>query len=279
MTEPELLGARRVRELLERYEVRPTKSLGQNFVVDPNTIRKVLAVADVAPADHVLEIGPGAGSLTVALAGAARRITAVEVDPQLVRVLRESTADITNLEIVEADALRYLFEATGADAVVANLPYNIAATLVLDILERAPSVRCLTVMTQKEVGERLAAAPGSKAYGLPSLVVSFYASARVAATISRNAFWPVPNVDSVVVRIDRRDLPDVDPRRFLMVARAAFSQRRKTLRRCLTPLAGSLDAATAAIEAARVPADARAEELGVDAFVAITAALPARAFA
>jgi len=267
-----------VRELLERHEVRPTKTLGQNFVVDPNTIRKVVAVADIASTDHVLEVGPGAGSLTMALAAAAARVTAVEVDPQLVRVLREVTENVANLDIIEADALRYPLKSVGADVVVANLPYNIAATLVLEILERAPSVRRLTVMAQKEVGERLAGTPGSKTYGLPSLIVGFYGTARAVASISRNAFWPVPNVDSVVVRIDRCAPPDVDPRRFVVVARAAFSQRRKTLRRCLTPLAGSLDAATAALASAGVPPDARAEELGVDAFVAITRALPDATF-
>ncbi|MEA2461470.1 MAG: rRNA (adenine1518-N6/adenine1519-N6)-dimethyltransferase, partial [Actinomycetota bacterium] len=161
---PELLGARRVRELLDRHSIRPTKTLGQNFVIDPNTIRKTLAVADIDPNDHVLEIGAGAGSLTVGLAMSARKVTAVEVDAKLVPLLKEVTSAHANVDVIHVDALSFDVDAVQADSVVANLPYNIATLVVLRILDLAPTVRSLTVMTQREVGERLSAPPGSKIY-------------------------------------------------------------------------------------------------------------------
>jgi 16S rRNA (adenine1518-N6/adenine1519-N6)-dimethyltransferase len=273
VTGAELLGAKRVRELLQKYEVHPTKTLGQNFVVDPNTIRKTIAVADIGAGDHVLEIGAGAGSLTLGLAGAAKRVTALEIDGRLVSLLEEVTASVPNVAVVQGDALSFDLGSVAAGSVVANLPYNIAAMVVLRVLEIAPSVRTLSVMTQKEVGLRLTAVPGSKIYGQTSVMVAYYGAAKVATNVSRRAFWPVPGVDSVIVRIDRHDPPDVEREVLFRVIKAAFAQRRKTLRQTLAGLAGSPELAERALLEASLSPSARAEELRLEDFVAVTEAL------
>ncbi|MDQ4145645.1 MAG: 16S rRNA (adenine(1518)-N(6)/adenine(1519)-N(6))-dimethyltransferase RsmA [Actinomycetota bacterium] len=257
-----LLGAARVRTLLEKHDVRPNKSLGQNFVVDPNTIRKTLAVAEPFSDDVVLEVGPGVGSLTVGLAESVKRVVAIERDDRLIPVLNEVTHDLPNVEVVHADATRIDLGAFRATSLVANLPYNIAASIVLKVLEEASTVRTITVMTQREVGERLAAGPGTKTYGATSVLTAFFAQARVAATVSRNAFWPVPNVDSVIVRANRRNsIEDRDVKAFFSVVKAAFAQRRKTLRNALAPVVGSEAGAEALLRAAGVDPSARAESL------------------
>ncbi|HEY7875555.1 MAG TPA: 16S rRNA (adenine(1518)-N(6)/adenine(1519)-N(6))-dimethyltransferase RsmA, partial [Actinomycetota bacterium] len=248
---------------------------GQNFVIDPNTIRKVVDLAGLDGSESVLEIGAGAGSLTLGLAGAARRVVAVEVDARLLDVLREVTASLENVEVVEADALALDMSTVDASAVVANLPYNVAATVVLKVLEDAPEIRKLTVMTQREVGERLAAAPGSKTYGQTSVLAAYWSTARVASAVSRRAFFPVPNVDSAIVVLERRTPPPVEKTIFYSVVKGAFGQRRKTLRNSLTELAGSAEAAAAAIHAAGLPDMARAEDAGLDDFAAVAAALAA----
>lgn len=268
---PELLGARRLRELLDQHGVRPSKSLGQNFVIDPNTIRKVVATSGVGPDDRVLEIGAGAGSLTLGLAAAAGHVTAVEFDRALHPVLALTLAGTENVDVVHADATKLDWGAVDADALVANLPYNIATPLVLDALAGAPSLRTMTVMTQREAGERLAAAPGSKTYGHVSVVVAYYATASVAAPISRRIFYPEPNVDSVLVRIVRRDPrgEGADPRRLFSLTRTAFSQRRKTLR---SSLAGAVPEAARlpdALRAVGVSPTARPEELGIEEWLAL----------
>jgi 16S rRNA (adenine1518-N6/adenine1519-N6)-dimethyltransferase len=269
VNETNLLGARAVREMLDRRGLHPKKRYGQNFVVDPNTIRKVLDVAALNDKDHVLEIGAGLGSLTVGLARVAGRVTAVEVDERLLPLLTESIGDASNVEVVHADVMKMNLD-LDVDAVVANLPYNLAASIVLKVLYDAPSVGRLTVMAQREVGERLVAPPGSKIYGQTSVLLAFHARATVAARISRNAFYPVPDVDSVLVRIDRERPPEVDEMTFVRVVRAAFSQRRKTLRNALAELGpGTQDA----FAKADVAPTARAEELGLDAYVGLARAV------
>ena len=265
---PDLMGAARVREVLDAHDVRPSKALGQNFVIDPNTIRKMLAVARVSPTDRVLEIGAGAGSLTLGLAAAAPSVVAVERDHRLIPVLRESLGDVSNVEVVHADALAFDFASTRATAVVANLPYNIAAMVVLKVLEEAPEVETLTVMTQREVGERLAATPGTKTYGATSVLVAYFGRARVDSQVSRRAFWPVPRVDSVIVRIER-SVPraGVDPHSFFTVVKSAFSQRRKTLRNSLVEAAGSSAEAESLLTAAGIDPTLRAESLSLDDFL------------
>lgn len=266
----ELLGAARVRALLAKHGVRPSRALGQNFVIDPNTIRKTLAIADLGSNERVLEIGPGAGSLTVALAGAADSVVAVEYDERLVGLLQEVLQSHANVEIVHEDAKELDFSTAAATTLVANLPYNIAASMVLKTLEQAPSIRTLTVMTQKEAGERLAASSGSKAYGIASVLVAYYGAATVAGTVSRRAFWPVPRVDSVVVRVERGEEPqNVERETFYLVVKAAFSQRRKTLRNSLAKLAGTVAAAEALLGRAGIDGGRRAETLEVDDYIAL----------
>jgi 16S rRNA (adenine1518-N6/adenine1519-N6)-dimethyltransferase len=270
MTEdPPLLGARAIRSLLDKHNVRLRKSLGQNFVIDPNTIRKVVKVAGVKPDDHVLEIGAGAGSLTLALAGAAARVTALEIDERLTPILDEVVSGIGNVEVVVGDAMKMDLDGIGAARVVANLPYNLAASVVLRILGEAPSIRDLTVMTQREVGERLAAEPGSDAYGLTSVLLAFHAEARVADRVSRNAFFPVPGVDSVIVKILRRAEPEVDRKTFYRLAKAAFGQRRKTLRQSLARELGSPEQAENLAMAVGIDPTSRPESLSLDGFVAL----------
>lgn len=271
-----LLGARRIRELLDERGIRLTKTLGQNFVIDPNTIRKMVEVAGVGPGDHVLEIGAGAGSLTLGLAATGARVTALEVDERLLPILAETLAGAPGVEVVAGDALRFDYSATDANVMVANLPYNIAATVVIQALQEGPALRRLTVMTQREVAERLAAGPGSKIYGQTSLLVAFHGIARLAGTVSRNAFYPVPNVDSSIVVIERNAPPDVDENLFRAVVKAGFGQRRKTLRSGLAVLAGSPSAATDLLEQAGVDPGARAESLDLDAFVRIARAFESR---
>ena len=269
----ELLGARRLRELLERYGAGPKKSLGQNFVIDPNTIRKVVEVAAVGPQDRVLEIGAGCGSLTLGLAGAAQEVVAVEIDDRLIELLREVTGALSNVTLIHGDALDLDLGSFNAEALVGNLPYNIAALLVLRVLEEAPQIERLTVMTQREVGERLAAGPGSKAYGQTSVMVRFYGQASVAARVSRRAFFPEPNVDSVLLRIDRTPAADVDKSAFFDVVRQGFSQRRKMLRNALATSQGDPGVVERALSTCGLPVTARAEELDFEDFVRLTRAL------
>lgn len=270
---PSLLGARHLRELLARHGVRPRKELGQNFVIDPNTIRKMIDVAELGGRERVLEIGAGPGSLTIALAAAVRHVVAVEFDRGLIPALKETLDGIGNVEVVEADAMKLDLTAAAADALVGNLPYNIATPLVMRALFEAPSIQEITVMTQREVGERLAASAGSKSYGQSSVMVRYFAHARVAWRVSRRAFYPLPRVDSVIVRIVRRDrLADVDVGSLTTVVRAAFAHRRKTLRNSLATLTGSPEQAGELLERARIDGRARAEEIDLDGFLGIARA-------
>lgn len=272
-----LLGAARLRALCAEHGVTPRKSLGQNFVIDPNTIRKVVDVANLSPDDVVLEIGAGPGSLTLGLADVAASVVAMEIDDRVVGALRSATSAASNVSVVAGDALKLDLGSFGANAMVANLPYNLAATIVIKTLQEAPGIRTLTVMTQREVGERLAASPGNAAYGAPSVMVAFFAgTVAVATAVSRHAFWPQPNVDSVVLRIERRDsdlLNERDREKMFAVVRAAFSQRRKTLRSSIAPIAGSPVEVERACEKAGLNSGARAEELSLEDFVALSEAI------
>ncbi|MBW3594365.1 MAG: 16S rRNA (adenine(1518)-N(6)/adenine(1519)-N(6))-dimethyltransferase RsmA [Actinobacteria bacterium] len=271
MTDAELLGARKIRELLDAHRIMLTKSLGQNFVVDPNTIRKVVDIAGITADDHVLEIGAGAGSLTLELARRARRVTALEIDERLKPVLHETLAGVPNVSLVYGDVLALDLSTIDAAKVVANLPYNIAAQTVIRILQEAPQVSTICVMTQREVGERLASGPGSKTYGLTSVLVGFYADASVVARISRNVFFPAPKVDSVLVAIHRREdvARDVE-RAYLEIARAAFGQRRKNIRNSLT--AASIGDVDEILRASSISPDVRPETLDVNDFIALARA-------
>ncbi|MGQ0840749.1 16S rRNA (adenine(1518)-N(6)/adenine(1519)-N(6))-dimethyltransferase RsmA [Actinokineospora sp.] len=271
-----LLGPVDVRRLAAELDVRPTKKLGQNFVHDPNTVRRIVAAAGLDPADVVLEVGPGLGSLTLALLPACARVLAVEIDPVLAARLpataRERAPDLADrLTVLPADALRVRADQLDGEptALVANLPYNIAVPVVLHLLAELPSLRTVLVMVQAEVADRMAAGPGGKVYGVPSVKVAWYAQARRVATVPRSVFWPVPNVDSALVLMTRRPTPDADRAAVFAVVDAAFAQRRKTLRAALAGWAGSAARAEEVLTAAGVDPKRRGEQLTVDDFVRI----------
>ena len=270
MSKPKLLGGAALRDLFERHDFVPSKSLGQNFVIDPNSIRKVVAAAQLNPQDSILEIGAGAGSLTLELAATVDRVVAVEFDRALLPILAETLTGLTNVGVVHADALDFELSSVDATKLVANLPDNIATPVILKALEEAPQIQEMTVMTQREAGERLVAGPGSKVYGSPSVVVAFYADARIVADVSRRAFHPVPRVDSVIVRIERKpELPDVGPRIFVEIVRAAFGQRRKALRNALAKKAGTATKAEQALRAAGIDPRLRAEQVEPELFASL----------
>ncbi|PRX07705.1 UNVERIFIED_ORG: dimethyladenosine transferase [Actinomadura viridilutea] len=272
-----LLGPADIRDLAARLGVRPTKTLGQNFVVDANTVRRIVRAADVAPDDVVIEVGPGLGSLTLALLPRVRRVVAVEIDPVLAAALPATVAEraphlADRLEVVRADALK-LTRPPGPEptALVANLPYNVAVPVVLHLLAALPSLRRALVMVQAEVADRMTATPGSKIYGVPSVKLAWFGRARRAGPVGRTVFWPVPNVDSGLVAFERRDPPPTAATReqVFAVVDAAFAQRRKTLRAALAAWAGGPDAAERALRAAGVDPRARGEALDVAAFARI----------
>jgi 16S rRNA (adenine1518-N6/adenine1519-N6)-dimethyltransferase len=260
--------------------VTPTKKLGQNFVVDANTVRKIVSVAEVAPGDRVVEVGPGLGSLTLAILEAGASVTAVEIDHRLAERLPATAAahGVADgaLTVVDADALR-VTELPGDPAVlVANLPYNVSVPVLLHFLENFPGLERGVVMVQAEVGERLAAPPGSKVYGAPSVKAAWYGPWRLAGTVARQVFWPVPNVDSVLVGFRRDPEPRGDEilrRRTFSIVDAAFQQRRKMLRQATSGvLGGTAAAASAVLERAGVAPTARGEDLSIDDFVRIARA-------
>jgi 16S rRNA (adenine1518-N6/adenine1519-N6)-dimethyltransferase len=277
-----LLGPAEVRVLADRLGVAPTKALGQNFVHDPNTVRRIVRAAGLDPADVVLEVGPGLGSLTLGLLDAVRHVTAVEVDPRLADALAATVAERSpdragRLKVLTADALRLdHIPDPQPTALVANLPYNVAVPVVLHLLETVPSLRHGLVMVQAEVAERLAAAPGSRAYGVPSVKAAWYADVRRAGAVPRAVFWPVPNVDSGLVRLTRRNPPPLPPgvgrEDVFAVVDAAFAQRRKTLRAALAPWAGGAGRAEEVLRAAGVDPGLRGEALDVEGFARIAAA-------
>ncbi|MDT4893954.1 MAG: rRNA (adenine1518-N6/adenine1519-N6)-dimethyltransferase [Pseudonocardiales bacterium] len=277
-----LLGPAEIRALAADLGLRPTKTLGQNFVHDANTIRRIVRTAGLDAGERVLEIGPGLGSLTLGLLAAGHPVTAVEIDPVLAGRLPATVAarvPAARLDVVRADALRLTsLPGEPPTALVANLPYNVAVPVLLHLLELLPSLRRGLVLVQAEVADRLAAGPGSKVYGVPSVKTAWYADATRAGAVPRGVFWPVPNVDSGLVRLERREPPAValGVRRadVFAVVDAAFAQRRKTLRAALAGWAGGAGAAEAALRAAGIDPGARGETLTVGQFAAVAAARP-----
>jgi 16S rRNA (adenine1518-N6/adenine1519-N6)-dimethyltransferase len=275
-----LLGAADVRRLADELGVHPTKQKGQNFVIDGNTVRRIVRAAEVGEDDVVVEVGPGLGSLTLALLPEVRRVVAVEIDdvlaPALAATVRERRPDVIDrLEVVHADALRITgLPGDPPTALVANLPYNVSVPVLLHLLERFPSIHRVLVMVQLEVADRLAAGPGSKVYGVPSVKARWYGDVARVGTVGRTVFWPAPNVDSGLVALTRASPPETTASReeVFAVVDAAFAQRRKTLRAALAPWAGSPAAAEEALRAAGVDPSARGEMLDVAAFARIAAA-------
>ncbi|HZS21236.1 MAG TPA: 16S rRNA (adenine(1518)-N(6)/adenine(1519)-N(6))-dimethyltransferase RsmA [Pseudonocardiaceae bacterium] len=279
---PALLGAADLRGLADRLGLRPTKRLGQNFVHDANTVRRIVATADLAADDVVLEVGPGLGSLTLALLGAVDAVLAVEVDPLLAGALPATVVDRAPdragaLRVYHADALRVrraelLEAASGREptALVANLPYNVGVPVLLHLLAELPSLRRGLVMVQAEVADRLTAPPGTRNYGAPSVKVAWFAEARRAGQVPRAVFWPVPNVDSGLVALTARPAPSTEPReQVFALVDAAFAQRRKTLRAALARWAGSPATAEQILRSAGVNPGLRGEQLTIDDFARI----------
>ncbi|MBO1336519.1 16S rRNA (adenine(1518)-N(6)/adenine(1519)-N(6))-dimethyltransferase RsmA [Streptomyces sp. VRA16 Mangrove soil] len=279
-TDPQgpLLGAADIRELAAALNVRPTKQRGQNFVIDANTVRRIVRTADVTENDNVVEVGPGLGSLTLALLEAARHVTAVEIDDTLAAALPATIAaripakkdafDLVNIDAMQVTEL----PGPAPTALVANLPYNVAVPVLLHMLDTFPTIERTLVMVQAEVADRLAARPGNKVYGVPSVKANWYADVKRAGSIGRNVFWPAPNVDSGLVSLVRRGEPvatTATKEQVFAVVDAAFAQRRKTLRAALAGWAGSAAAAEAALVAAGISPQARGEALTVEEFARI----------
>ncbi|WP_175935377.1 16S rRNA (adenine(1518)-N(6)/adenine(1519)-N(6))-dimethyltransferase RsmA [Corynebacterium sp. Marseille-P4321] len=275
MAQSHLLGPAQIRELAAELDVTPTKKLGQNFVHDPNTVRRIVAAADLSPDDVVVEVGPGLGSLTLGLLDTAREVIALEIDPRLAgrleRTAQERAGEFADrLTVINTDALKVMREDLPAEptALVANLPYNVAVPVLLHLLAEVPSISKVLVMVQKEVADRLAAKPGSKVYGVPSVKAAFYGDVSQAGTIGKHVFWPAPNIESGLVRIDVD--PEVDRSlrdAVFPLVDAAFAQRRKTLRSTLAGVYGSPADAEEALRAAGIDPGLRGEKLSVEDFI------------
>ena len=283
MNDVTLLGPAEVRDLADLLDLTPTKKLGQNFVIDANTVRRIVRVAGVQPADTVVEVGPGLGSLTLGLLEADAVVVAVEIDKRLAAQLPTTVAQLAEasvadrLTVIREDALQ-LAELPGApNRLVANLPYNVSVPVLLHLLEHFDSIRSGVVMVQSEVGQRMAAVPGSKIYGGPSVKAAWYGTWRTAGQVSRQVFWPVPNVDSILVAFQRHENEPGDAalrRRTFELVDAAFQQRRKMLRQSLSGLYGDAQRASAALEAAGLAPTARGEALTVADFIALARVNP-----
>jgi 16S rRNA (adenine1518-N6/adenine1519-N6)-dimethyltransferase len=277
-----LLGPAEIRILADKLDLRPTKKLGQNFVIDGGTVRRIVRVAELSEDDVVIEVGPGLGSLTLELLAEAAHVVAVEIDPVLAAQLPITVADrglSDNLTVVNADAMKITLddlEGCTPTALVANLPYNVAVPVLLHLLQELPSLRKGLIMVQLEVADRLAAGPGSKVYGVPSVKAAWYADVRRAGPVGRTVFWPVPNVDSGLVSLTRREPPTTTATRqeVFAVVDAAFAQRRKTLRAALASWAGSPALAETALRAAGINPSERGEQLTIEAFARIAESKP-----
>ena len=275
MAEAQLLGPAEIRELAAELDVTPTKKLGQNFLYDPNTVRRIVAAAELSPDDHVVEVGPGLGSLTLGLIDTAASVTALEIDPRLAGRLPTTVETFVpeyaeRLTVINTDALKVAradFD-VAPTALVANLPYNVSVPVLLHLLAELPSIRRVLVMVQKEVADRLAAQPGSKIYGVPSVKAAFYGDVSRAGTIGKHVFWPAPNIESGLVRIDVSESAPRSVRDTIFpLVDAAFAQRRKTLRSTLAGIYGSAAAAEDALRAAGIDPGLRGEKLTVADFI------------
>jgi len=276
VNEPTLLGATEIRALAASLNATPTKKLGQNFVIDPNTVRRIVTQAHVSESDVVVEIGPGLGSLTLALLPNVAKVLAVEIDPVLAGALPSTIALHApnlkdNLTVINADAMRITELPAAPTHLVANLPYNVSVPVVLHFLEIFPSLREILVMVQAEVADRMAAGPGSKIYGVPSVKMAWYGEVTKAGSVGRNVFWPAPNVDSGLVRLVRKER-EFDPalrELTFTIVDAAFGQRRKTLRTALGSALGAPQNVESILRDAGVDPGLRGEQLSLQDFVAI----------
>ncbi|WP_430867614.1 16S rRNA (adenine(1518)-N(6)/adenine(1519)-N(6))-dimethyltransferase RsmA [Demequina aurantiaca] len=280
----DLLGPTDIRNLAESLDTAPTKKWGQNFVVDAGTVRRIVRIAGVTADDHVVEVGPGLGSLTLALLETGARVTAIEIDPILAGALAQTVAERApefagNLTVIGADAMKVQSLPEPPTALVANLPYNVSVPVILHFLETFSSLERILVMVQSEVADRLAAPPGSRTYGIPSAKAAWYCSVRRAGNVGRAVFWPVPRVDSALVLMHRREVPQtgVSREQVFAVIDAAFAHRRKGLRGSLADLAGSNATAEEVLIALGIEPLTRGEALGIGDFVRIAEELSRRA--
>jgi 16S rRNA (adenine1518-N6/adenine1519-N6)-dimethyltransferase len=275
-----LLGAAQIRELAAQLDLKPSKSLGQNFVIDSNVCTKIVRTAGVTSEDIALEIGPGLGSLTLAMLEVAKAVIAVEIDPRLATQLPITvTAHFDhpeNLTVINMDALAVKELPVAPTVLVANLPYNVSVPVLLHLLEKFPSIRTGVVMVQAEVADRLAAKPGGKEYGIPSVKAAWWADVKNVGTVSRSIFWPAPNVDSKLVGFTRRETAGSEESRakVFTIIDAAFAQRRKMLRSALSSLYGSSSAAEAILMKAGIDPTLRGEALEIQSFCKIAAVAP-----
>ena len=275
-----LLGAAQIRELAARLDLKPSKSLGQNFVIDSNVCTKIVRTAGVTSDDIALEIGPGLGSLTLAMLEVARSVIAVEIDPRLAQQLPITVAQHfehpENLTVINKDALAVNELPVAPTVLVANLPYNVSVPVLLHLLEKFPTLRTGVVMVQAEVADRLAAKPGGKEYGIPSVKAAWWADVKNVGTVSRSIFWPSPNVDSKLVGFTRRETAGSEESRakVFTIIDAAFAQRRKMLRSALSSLYGSSSAAEAILIKAGIDPTLRGEALQIESFCKIAAVAP-----
>ena len=275
-----LLGAAQIRELAAKLDLKPSKSLGQNFVIDSNVCTKIVRTAGVTSDDIALEIGPGLGSLTLAMLDIAKSVVAVEIDPRLAQQLPLTVADHfahpENLTVINKDALAVNELPMQPTVLVANLPYNVSVPVLLHLLEKFPSIRTGVVMVQAEVADRLAAKPGGKEYGIPSVKAAWWADVKNVGTVSRSIFWPAPNVDSKLVGFTRRETagPEEMREKVFTIIDAAFAQRRKMLRSALSSLYGSSSAAEEILIKAGIDPTLRGEALQVESFCKIAAVAP-----
>jgi 16S rRNA (adenine1518-N6/adenine1519-N6)-dimethyltransferase len=279
MSESRLLGATDIRKLAAELDVRPTKTWGQNFVIDANTVRSIVRAAGVNSETHVVEVGPGLGSLTLALLEVCKSVSVIEIDPKLAGRIQQTAnefaaAHASKLHVVQADAMQVTELPIAPTALVANLPYNVSVPVLIHLFRTFPSIQTALVMVQAEVAERLAAKPGSRIYGVPSVKAAWFGEAKKVATIGRNVFWPAPNVDSALVRIDRHleAIADISEMELFKLVDAAFSQRRKMLRSALAEWAGGADLATDLLQKAGVDPTLRGEALNINDFIAIVQA-------
>ncbi|MCU1439199.1 MAG: rsmA [Rhodoglobus sp.] len=269
-----LLGPAEIRDLADLLGLQPTKKLGQNFVIDANTVRRIVKSAGVTAGETVVEVGPGLGSLTLGLLEAGASVVAVEIDKRLAQQLPITVSQLqpdASLTVITEDALKVTELPDAPTVLVANLPYNVSVPVLLHFLERFPSIERGLVMVQAEVGERVAAGPGSKVYGAPSVKAAWYGEFSTAGKVSRQVFWPVPNVDSILVRFERRAQPGTEGERLATfeLVDAAFQQRRKMLRQALSHVLGDSAAASAQLEAAGIAPTARGEELTVAEYLRV----------
>jgi 16S rRNA (adenine1518-N6/adenine1519-N6)-dimethyltransferase len=269
-----LLGPAEIRDLAALLDIQPTKKLGQNFVIDANTVRRIVRVAGVVAGETAVEIGPGLGSLTLGLLETGADVVAVEIDTRLAAQLPVTVAELqpdARLTVITDDAMKVTELPQSPSVLVANLPYNVSVPVLLHFLEHFPSLTRGLVMVQAEVGERLAAPPGSKVYGAPSAKAAWYGQWRTHGKVSRQVFWPVPNVDSILVGFERAELPGTEEDRLATFAiiDAAFQQRRKMLRQSLSVVLGDSARASARLEAAGLTPTSRGEELTMLDFLAV----------